>query len=253
VAEGDTIHRAARRLDAVLGRRTIERGAAPSPRSPIHGRAAELEGRTLDRVEARGKHLIAGFSGGLALHSHLGVDGRWLIRANRRPPRGRPWLLLASGEAVAAQFGGKLLRLVSESRIRNDPALARLGPDPLAPGFELDAAAARLLRTGPGREVGDALLDQTIVAGVGNAIRNEACFRARISPWRPVGELGGAEADRLVAECRAVMEAGMATGRRPRSVYRQANRPCPRCGTAIRSRGQGDANRIAYWCPGCQR
>src|SRR5204863_7997377 len=141
---------ATRRLDAALGRRTVERAAAPSPRSPIHARAGELDGRSLDEVEARGKHLIATFSGGLALHSHLGVDGRWLIRADRRAPRGKPWLLLASGEAVAAQFGGKLLRLVSESRIRNDPALARLGPDPLAPGFELESATARLLRAGGG-------------------------------------------------------------------------------------------------------
>jgi endonuclease-8 len=253
VAEGDTIHRAARRLDAALGGRTIQLAAAPSPRSPIHARAGELEGRSLDGVEARGKHLIATFSGALVLHSHLGIDGRWLIRADRRAPRGKPWLLLVSGEAAAAQFGGKLLRLVSESRIRNDPALARLGPDPLAPGFELESATARLLRAIGDREVGDALLDQTILAGVGNAIRNEACFRARVSPWRPVGELGAAEAERIVAECRVVMEARFETGRRPRSVYRQANRPCPRCGTPIRSRGQGDANRMAYWCPRCQR
>jgi len=253
VAEGDTIHRVARRLDAALGGRPVERAAAPNPRSPIHTRAGELDGRSLDGVEARGKHLIAIFSGGLALHSHLGIEGRWMIRADGRAPRGKPWLLLASGEALAAQFGGKLLRLVSESRIRNDPALARLGPDPLAPGFELEAATARLRRAGAGREIGEVLLDQTILAGVGNAIRNEACFRAQLSPWRPVDALGAAEAERIVAECAAVMEAGFETGRRPRSIYRQAGRPCPRCGTAIRSRGQGDANRMAYWCPRCQR
>jgi endonuclease VIII len=252
VAEGDTIHRAAACLATALGGRTIELAEAPSRRSPIHHRAGELEGRTLVRVDARGKHLIASFSGGLALHSHLGINGRWLVRADGRRPRGSPWLLLASGHAVAAQFAGKLLRLVSESRVRNDPALLRLGPDPLAPDFEVEVATARVRRAGGGRAVGEAILDQTIVAGIGNAIRTEACFRARISPWRPVSDLGPGEAERLVAESQWVMETALATGRRPRSIYRQANRPCPRCGTTIRSRGQGDANRIAYWCPGCQ-
>jgi endonuclease-8 len=253
VAEGDTIHRAAARLDAVLGGRTIERATSPSPRSPIHARASELEGRTLERVEARGKHLIVGFSGAVALHSHLGINGSWRMRADGSIPRGRPWLLLASGPAVAAQFGGKLLRLATDARVRNDPTLIQLGPDPLAADFDPDAAASRLLAAGDGREVGEALLDQAILAGVGNAIRNEACFRARIDPWRRVGDLDPDEAERLVAECRWIMETSLASGRRPHAIYREAGRPCPRCGTRVRSRGQGDGNRIAYWCPSCQR
>jgi endonuclease-8 len=253
MAEGDTIHRAANRLAAALGGRTIELAEAANPRSPVHGRAAELEGRTIERVDARGKHLIASFSGGLALHSHLGVSGRWLIRIDGRRPSGSPWLLLDAGHSVAAQFGGKLLRVVSESRLRNDPGLRRLGPDPLADGFDVEAAAARLLRVGDDREVGEALLDQAIVAGIGNAIRTEACFRARISPWRRVAEVSSLEAARLLAEGQWVMERALATGRRPHSIYRRPNRPCPRCGTPIRSRGQGDGNRIAYRCPGCQR
>jgi endonuclease-8 len=252
VAEGDTVHRIAARLGAALGGRTIELAEAPSPRSPLHRRAGELRGRALERAEARGKHLIASFSGGLAVHSHLGINGSWRIRGDGRPPRGAAWLVLGSGRAVAAQFNGRLLRLVPESRVRNDPALLRLGPDPLAPGFDVEAAAARLLRAGDGREVGEALLDQEVVAGIGNAIRNEACFRARVSPWRRLGDLAAGEAERLIAESQWVMETALDTGRRPHSIYREAGRPCPRCGATIRSRGQGDANRIAYWCPGCQ-
>lgn len=252
MAEGDTVHRWAARLGSALGGRTVELAEAPSPRSPIHVRAGELTGRRIETVEARGKHLLATFSGGVALHSHLGIDGRWIIRGDRRRPAGRPWLVLASGNVVAAQAGGRLLRLVSLARLRGDPALRRLGPDPLGADFEVADAAARLRHSGAGREVGDALLDQTIVAGIGNAIRTEACFRARVSPWRPVEDLDADEAERLVAEARWVMRAGLESGRRPRSVYRAANRACPRCGTTIRSRGQGDANRIAYWCPGCQ-
>jgi len=250
--EGDTIHRAARRLNAALRGREIAGSDAPNPRSPIHHRAAELRGRTLELAEARGKHLLAHFSGDLVVHSHLGMNGRWSIAADGRVPYGKPWLLLASGRSIAAQTGGKLLRLASESRVRNDPALLQLGPDPLAPGFEVAAAAVRLREAGAGLEVGDALLEQRIIAGIGNAIRNEACFRAGISPWRRVEELGEDEAERLVRENQRVMELSVEAGRRPHSIYRGTRRGCPRCGGRIQARGQGDANRTAYWCPRCQ-
>jgi len=250
--EGDTIHRAARRLQTAFAGRTIERSEAPSPRSPIHHRASELEGRTLERAEARGKHLLAHFSGGLVLHSHLGMSGRWRIAADGRMPYGKPWLLLASGRAVASQTGGQILRLVSESRARNDPGLMQLGPDPLGGGFDPHEAAGRLLEMGAGREIGEALMDQRIIAGIGNAIRNEALFRAEVSPWRAVEDLDAEEAERVVRENERVMKVSLKRGRRPRSIYRGTRERCPRCGGAIRSRGQGDANRTAYWCEACQ-
>lgn len=253
MAEGDTIHRTAARLNAALGGRAITLAEAPDRRSPLHHRAGELEGRTLERAEARGKHLLVHFSGEVVAHSHLGINGRLVIRRDGPVPRGRAWLVLASGCAVAAQFGGKVLRLVSESRARNDPGLSQLGPDPLMSGFDASAAARRFVEAGAGREAGDALLDQRIVAGIGNAIRTEACFAARISPWRPVDELDADEAERLIRASERVMRVSFERGRRPRSIYRAASRPCPRCGTRISSRGQGDANRIAYWCPTCQR
>ena len=250
--EGDTIHRAARRLDGALGGREIELAETPSARSPIHGRAGRLQGATLERVEARGKHLLAHFSNDLVVHSHLGMNGRWRIQTDGRLPLGRPWLVLASGRGIAAQSGGKLLRLVSESRVRNDPGLMSLGPDPLGPGFDPAEAAARLRREG-GREIGDALLDQGVMAGVGNAIRNEACYLAGVSPWRPVSDLDDAELEAVVAHTEAVMRESLRRGRRPRSIYRANRRGgCPRCGAEISSRGQGDANRTAYWCPSCQ-
>lgn len=250
--EGDTIHRAARRLNAVLRGREIAEARAPNPRSPIHHRASELPGRTLELAEARGKHLLVHFSGELVLHSHLGMNGGWWITPDGRLPYGKPWLLLATGRSVASQNGGKLLRLVSESRVRNDPALLQLGPDPLRPGFDVAAAAARLREAGAGREAGDALLEQRIIAGIGNAIRNEACFVAGISPWRPVEELTVEEAERLVRENQRVMQISVTTGRRPRSIYRGTRRGCPKCGGRIEARGQGDANRTAYWCSRCQ-
>ena len=251
--EGDTIHRAAARMNVALQGRQIALADAPNPRSPIFNRASELQGRTLESAEAFGKHLVAHFSGGLVVHSHLGINGRWSITADGRLPYGKPWLRLASGRGIASQSGGKLLRVVSESRMRNDPGLRRLGPDPLRPGFEVDAAAARLRRIGAGREVGDCMLDQAAISGIGNAIRNEALFRARISPWRKVEALSTDELELVVAEAERVMKISIAEGRRPQSIYRANRQLCPRCGGAVHSRGQGDDNRTAYWCAGCQR
>jgi len=240
-------------MNAALAGKALELADAPNPRSPVHNRAAELQGATLTEAEAFGKHLVAHFSTGVALHSHLGMNGRWWITADGRLPYGRPWLRLANGRAIASQNGGKILRIVSESRLRNDPGLRRLGPDPLRSGFDRAEAAERLRRFGARREVGDALLDQEIIAGIGNAIRVEALFQAGISPWRKVEDLSEDELELVVAENERVMKASMARGRRPRSIYR-ANRAggCPRCGTRIRSLGQGDDNRTAYWCPHCQ-
>jgi endonuclease-8 len=250
--EGDTIHRIAERMRVALAGKVVERAEAPSPRSPLHTRASEIQGRVLEGAEARGKHLLVHFSDGLALHSHLGMNGRWFIRADGRLPYGKPWLILASGRAVASLVGGKTLRLLSESRLRNDPGLAQLGPDPLAAGFDREEAAARLLRAGTGTQVGAALIDQGVIAGIGNVIRNEALFRARISPWRSVDELDADDALRVVAECERVMRTSIRTGRRPATMYKPAGRVCPRCGGPVQSRGQGDANRITYWCERCQ-
>ena len=250
--EGDTIHRAARRMDAALRGREMVLADAPNPRSPIHGRASKLQGSVLERVEARGKHLLAHFSTGDVIHSHLGMNGRWWITADGQMPYGKPWLILSSGRGIASQTGGKLLRLISESRVRNDRGLAQLGPDPLGGSFDTAEAAARLRRLGAGREIGDALLDQTIIAGIGNAIRNEALFRVGISPLHFVEELDCETLERVVRENEKVMEISMAKGRRPRSIYRATRRGCPACGGKVHSCGQGDANRMAYWCPACQ-
>ena len=250
--EGDTIHRAARRINAALKGREMEKAEAPNPRSPVYARASELRGRTLESAEARGKHLLAHFSGDLVLHSHLGMNGRWFITADGRLPYGKPWLLLASGRGIASQRGGQILRLASESRIRNDPGLMQLGPDPLRAGFDREEATARLLQDGRGREVGDALLDQRIVAGLGNVIRLEACFNAHVSPWRKVEDLEPEEAERLIAESERIMRTSIARGKRPSRIYKTTRRGCPRCGGEVKQRGQGDANRVTYWCPRCQ-
>ena len=104
----------------------------------------------------------------------------------------------------------------------------------------------------PRRELGDALLDQRLVSGIGNLWKAESLWQARISPWRPVGETTDVELRRVLEEAARLMRASVDSGREERAIYRHAGRPCPRCRTPIESRGQGDANRTAYWCPVCQ-
>lgn len=250
MAEGDTILRAARRIDAALTGQVVA-AVAPNPR----GRAAgveRLDGRRLDRVAAHGKNLLLHF-GDLVLHSHLGMSGSWHVypRGGRwRKPRRSAWVVLAGEGQEAVQFGGPTLRLVPAARLPRDPQLARLGPDVLAPGFDL-SSAVRSLRASPDRALGDALLDQSLVAGIGNIFKSEACFAARLDPWRPVAELGDDDLRAALEAARSLMLEAVATGRHTYAVYR-ARRPCPNCGGRIASRGQGDANRTTYWCPRCQ-
>ena len=251
--EGDTIHRIAMRFQSALVGREIETAEAPSARSPLHSRASELAGSTLEKAEARGKHLLLHFSGDRVVHSHLGMNGRWFVRADGRMPHGRPWLVLATAGPFASQNGGKILRLTSAARARNDPVLLQLGPDPLAPGFDPAAAAARLLAYEPSVPVGEALLDQTLIAGIGNVIRIEACFLPEVSPWRRIADLEPADARGIVDAATQVMATTVAKGRRPKQIYGRSRRPCPRCGGRIMTRGQGDDNRVTYWCEGCQR
>jgi endonuclease-8 len=251
MAEGDTILRAARRLDAALAGQEVA-VSAPNPR----GRAAgveRLDGRRLDRVESHGKNLLLRF-GDLVLHSHLGMNGSWHVYPHGgrwRKPRRSAWAVLAGAGREAAQFGGPTLRVLAAASLGPDPQLARLGPDILAPELDSDVAV-RSLRSDPARALGDALLDQHLVAGIGNIFKSEACFAARVDPWRQLGELDEDELRQVLGAARAQMLQAVESGRHTYAVYR-ARHPCPSCGGRISARGQGDANRTTYWCPSCQR
>jgi endonuclease-8 len=149
--------------------------------------------------------------------------------------------VLRGEEREAVLWNGPVLEL-------ERGATARLGPDIV--GDEVEHA--RFRRVDQGREIGEALLDQGLVAGIGNLWRAEGLWHARVSPWRSVGELSDEELRDVLERTARLMRASVEGARNRRAVYRRPGRPCPRCGTAIRSRGQGDDNRIAYWCPGCQ-
>jgi endonuclease VIII len=249
MAEGDTILRAARRLDKALAGGEVE-ARAPSPRGRSLG-LQRLDGLAVIAVEPHGKNLLFDF-GELALHSHLGMNGSWHVYprgARWRKPAGSAWALLRTDSQEAVQFGGPTLRVMPAARLRRE--LSRLGPDILAPDFDLAAAVASL-RADPGRELGDALLDQHLVAGIGNIFKSESCFAAHLDPWARITDLSEEDLERVLTAARELMLEAVAGGRPQRAVYRRAGLPCPVCRTPISSGGQGDDNRTTYWCPHCQ-
>jgi endonuclease-8 len=180
------------------------------------------------------------------LRSHLRMSGRWQVVERGAERRGRPWLVLTGREREARLWNGPVLELTARGT-------RRLGPDILAVPPELAAMVANLRREDGSRELGDALLDQRLVAGIGNLWKAEALWHARLSPWLWLRDATDEELERVLGEAARLMRASLEGGRPARAVYRRAGRPCPRCGERIRSRGQGDDNRTAYWCPGCQR
>jgi endonuclease-8 len=241
--EGDALHRAARRLQVLVGERVeVE---TPHPRAALKHLSDRLDGRRLDAVEAVGKNLLLRFEGGVVLRSHLRMNGRWRVFPRDAELFGRPWIVLRGTHFQAAQWNGPILELGTSVE-------RRLGPDILDDPPRFDRMLANLRADDPSMWLGEALQRQRLVAGIGNMWMSEALWDARLSPWSRVGDRSD---DDLLSALRAAhrLMRGSLDGRRgQRRVYRRAGRPCPRCGTPIRSRGQGDDNRTAYWCPACQ-
>lgn len=241
--EGDALHRAAERLGVLVGEPVA--AESPHPRAAALGIATRIDGLRLERVEAVGKNLLLTFEGDLVLRSHLRMKGRWHVRAADRPVTGLPWLVLRGRHHQAVLWHGPVLELAAG---RGPAALARLGPDILAEPPALGSMVARCRSTDQSRQIGEALLDQRLVAGIGNMWRAEALFAARVSPWKRLGELTDEELEHVLGAAARLMRGA----RGSRQVYRRAGLPCRRCGAPIVSRRQGDAARTAYWCPACQ-
>ena len=243
--EGDSLHRVAARLQALVGQRVD--ASSPSPRGLATGVARAVDGRVLESVEAIGKHLLLRFEGGVTVRSHLRMNGRWRVRErNGRAWSGSPWLVLSTPRFEATQWNGPVLTL-------DDGRADRLGPDLLAETTRIDDVVARLRAVGSGRLLGDVLVDQRVVSGIGNMWLAELLWRARLSPWLALDSATDDELEDGLTWARAAMLESVRGARSPRAVYRRAGRPCPRCGALVRSRGLGDANRTAYWCASCQR
>ncbi|MEU4504308.1 DNA-formamidopyrimidine glycosylase family protein [Streptomyces sp. NPDC024089] len=259
--EGDTVLQTAGRLHTALAGQVLTRSDLRVPRFAT----ADLTGRTVLDVVSRGKHLLTRVEGGLTLHSHLRMDGAWRVYAPGERWRGGPThqirAILANAEHTAVGYRLPVLELL---RTRDESkAVGHLGPDLLGPDWDPGTALRNLLAD-PGRPLGEALLDQRNLAGIGNIYKAELCFLARATPWLAIGELPAPTAVRLVATAKQLLEANRdrplrtttgtsARGPGPKErlwVYGRANRPCLRCGTPIRTADQD--SRPAYWCPHCQ-
>jgi len=256
--EGDTIHHAANSIRPVLEGRVPERIRTPQRRHDADRWPQRLAGRAVNRVEARGKHLLLHFDGELVLHSHLRMSGSWAVYDSgerwRRSPA-RAWLVIEFEGRHVVQFDGPLLELMTEARTRSDPQLAGLGQDVLGEHFDEQAMIRAIREDDPTRPFGDALIDQRTIAGIGNIWKSESCFAAAADPWKPVGLTADEAVLAAVGFARSQMAVSAKEGfkARPRAVYGRAGEPCPRCGEPIKSGGQGEGNRTTYWCSACQR
>ena len=256
--EGDTIHHAANAIRPVLEGRVPDEVRTPQRRHERDRWPERLRGRAVNAVQARGKHLLLHFDGDLVLHSHLRMTGAWAVYGEgepwRRSPR-RAWLVLRAGEREVVQFDGPLLELMTEARTRSDARLAGLGQDILGEHFDETRLLCEIRREDPTRAVGDALIDQRTLAGIGNIWKSESCFAASLDPWKPLAHTADREILAAVRHAREHMAQSARDGHlaRPRAVYGRVGEACPRCGAPIRSGGQGEQNRTTYWCPQCQR
>jgi endonuclease VIII len=242
--EGDSLHRAAQQLQVLVGE--LVEVETPHPRAAVKRLAERLDGRRLEQVEASGKNLLLHFEGGLVLRSHLRMNGRWRVEPRGTVRPGRPWLVLRGTEREAVLWNGAVLELVGT---RGGP---RLGPDILGEPPDYETMLARFRVESDEREIGDALLDQRLVSGIGNLWRAEALWEARVSPWQRLGGLDDGELRSVLEISHRLMRAAVDGPRSPRHVYRRPGRSCPRCGGIVRSAPQGEYARTVYWCPSCQ-
>ncbi|MFI0485843.1 DNA-formamidopyrimidine glycosylase family protein [Actinomadura sp. 9N215] len=257
--EGDVVWLTARRLREALAGRPLVRSDFRVPRFAT----ANLRGRAVLDAVSRGKHLLVRVEGGLTVHTHLLMEGRWQIRRAGPVPRDhRVRLVLANAEWQAVGFSLGLVELLRTAE--EDEAVGHLGPDLLDPGWgpETAADAAARLADEPDRPIGEALLDQTRLAGIGNVYKAEILFLRGVHPWtlvRNVPDLIGlVELSHRLLDLNKQRHGHITTGDLARGrehwVYARAGRPCRRCGTRIERGDQPSqgGKRTTYWCPHCQ-
>ena len=256
--EGDTVHLVAARLDRALRGETLTRTDFRVPRHAT----ADLSGRAVSAVVARGKHLLVRIDGGTTLHSHLGMEGSWHAYGAGERWRGRGHevrVVLETDRHVAVGFRLPALDIVPTAE--EGALVGHLGPDPLADDWDATDAARRIAAQAD-RAIADVLLDQTVIAGLGNVYKSELCFLLGVDPAAPVS--GAGDPERVAILARATLWANRATGKqittgdtrrgRLHWVYGRGGRRCRRCGTPIRRVGGGPGGeRVTYWCPACQR
>lgn len=247
--EGDTIWRTAETLRGALQDKRIA-DAKPDT-------LKRFKGRIVTDVKPVGKHLLIRFDNGLAIHSHMRMQGAWHVYNAGEPWRRPQWqakaLLQTEDGTQAVCFSAPTIELVKDENTK----LGHLGPDILTEGWDIQEVIARARKhnTTP---IGELLLDQRVTAGIGNIHRCEALYQTQISPFKPTKDLTDGDLKQLFEAARQNMQhnlhptAKTTTTRSKPAVHARAGRPCPRCGTRIRVRAQGEHARLVYWCPACQ-
>ena len=270
--EGDTVFRAAQTLHKFMAGRLVTRFESVYPALTRVAVDHPIVGRTIESVSARGKHLLIAFSGDLVLRTHLRMNGSWHIYPTggrwQRPPRDMR-VLVATAEACAVGFNIPVAELLTTRDVARPAQLQALGPDLLAGTFDRNEALHRI-RGRAADPIAEVLLNQRVMAGIGNVFKSEILFLAHVYPFVPVSALTDADLERIVDISREQLTANVmaraqtlsrATGRRTtRSldpneklwVYSRGGKPCRRCGAAIQSKKTGLDARLTYWCPQCQ-
>lgn len=284
--EGDTIFRAANTLNRALAHKVVTRFESVFPALTRVADDNPIVGRTIESVRSVGKHVLMTFGGGLTLRTHMRMNGSWHIYRPgekwQRPSRDMR-VLVGTADFVAVGFNVPVAEFLSDRDLARHGQLRALGPDLLDSSFDADEARARLRARGHDA-IGDALLNQRMLAGIGNVFKSEVLFVAGIDPFRPVAAVSEEELSRTIDVARKLLHANVlgraqtttsrgpalserysfreSKGRRTtRSldpdeklwVYARGGKPCRRCGTPIESRKTGIDARLTYWCPRCQR
>jgi len=272
--EGDTIFRAARALDKALAGATVTGFETGVARLASANDDTPMAGRVIEKVESRGKWLLIHFSGDLILVTHMLMSGSWhLYRTAERwkRPRGQMRIVIRTAQFEAVAFSVPVAEFHTARSLERSTAIPKLGPELLKGGFDEDEARARLRARGA-EEIGNVLLDQKVMAGIGNVFKSEICFVCGVHPFRLVSSLSEREIGCLVDSARRLMAANVTdtsgdqivtytglrrtTGRAdPEArvwVYRRKGEECRRCGSTIEMRKQGPGARSTFWCPECQ-
>ena len=246
--EGDTVHRAARNLNEALGGKIVARFETVLAQLARVDDEQPIRGRTIERVRARGKHLLIDLSGGIALHTHMRMNGEWHIYRSGEKwmrPRRDMRIVIETNDWVAVAFN------VTVADFRKSGDAIDVGPDLLADDFDFDEAFSRLRRRDDA--IADALLDQRAVSGIGNIWKSETLFVCRVNPFVRADAIDDAKLREIIAAARKLLRHSVARVDRNRwQVYGRGGQPCRKCGTRIQMKKQGEDARVTFWCPVCQ-
>lgn len=257
--EGDTIFRAARTLEKAIGEQIVTGFRSSLPK--LYD--IDLVGQRITKIEARGKNLLIHFSDARVLHTHMMMTGSWHIYRH-----GEKWqktersarVVIETSKWIAVCFNAPVVELLSEVRIKRDEHLRNLGPDILSDGFDKEEVLRRI-HLHPNLAIGEVLLYQHVVAGIGNIYKSETLFLCHTNPFVVVNNLNEKHLTKIIERARRLMKANLTNAARitrigPSGgrmwVYGRAGEACFRCGEKIQKRTQGAAQRSTFWCPKCQ-